>query len=93
MELFLAYTFALVLIVGLVLLARRNQQQGWRRERGVLGGMLLDTHRDTTLPYTASTDHLGDIHRLREALIAHSSSLSEPVEANTKDDLATIHRT
>jgi hypothetical protein len=94
MQLFLAYTFALVLIAGLVLLARRNQNQGWRKKRGVIGGIQLETHTDTMQPYTSQLEHLGDITRLRQALVAHSEPLSEePVEAITKEDLATIHRT
>lgn len=75
MQLSLAYLVATGLIAGLVLLARRNQKQGWRRRRGVWLEVQAEAAlRTVEAPSTAQPlQHLGDLGRLNESLVAHGA--------------------
>jgi hypothetical protein len=94
MQLSLAYIFAAGLIAGLALLARRNQRQGWRKKRGMWRGVqlgveegALEAREDAPQPY-APLEHLGDIDRLQQVLVALGEPQSELVEAVRKEDFA-----
>ena len=68
-QLFLAYLFAIGLIAGLVLLARRNREQGWVKHRGTLLDVQSAAARDAfAAPPLA---HLGDLERLNQSLVSH----------------------
>jgi hypothetical protein len=86
-QLSLAYLFAAGLISGLVLMARRNRKQGWRRRRGVW----LEDQAEAALRTIESPSgepalqHLGDLGRLNESLVAHGvPQAPEPVEKPLK---------
>ena len=68
-ELLLAYLFAIGLIAAMVLLARRNREQGWRKHRGVLLDVQSAAAREAfAAPPLA---HLGDLERLNQSLVSH----------------------
>jgi hypothetical protein len=73
MQLSFAYLVATSFIAVLVVLARRNQKQGWRRRRGVW----LEAHAEAALRTVESPaaeaplQHLGDLGRLNDSLVAH----------------------
>lgn len=79
-ELSLAYLFAAALIGGLVLLARRNQRQGWRKERRswfeVRSATAVQAFGRTEVESAPSgpLQHLADLARLQEALSAGSET-------------------
>lgn len=90
MQLSLAYLCAAALIATLVLLARRNQRQGWRRRRGVW----LEEQAETALrafesPYKDQPrSHLADLGRLHESLVAHGlPQAPEPAEKPAKSSV------
>jgi hypothetical protein len=68
-----AYLAAAGLIATLVLLARWNRKQGWRRRRGAW----LDVQAEAALRTvearsdSAPLQHLDDLGRLHQALVAH----------------------
>jgi hypothetical protein len=89
MQLSLAYVFAAGLITGLVLLARQNRKQGWRRRRGVWledqAELALLTVQST--PLAPTLQHLGDLGRLNQSLTSHGvpqapAPVEKPLKAN-----------
>jgi hypothetical protein len=82
-QLSLAYLFALGLIGGLVLLARRNQEQGWQKRRGVLLDVQSAAARDAFAARKHSPledvplTHLGDLERLHQSLVSHREPQKE----------------
>ena len=67
-QLTLAYLFAAVLMLILVLLARRNQRQGWRKQRGEF----FKVSESPALP----AEHQGDLGRLQQSLSAYGEPIS-----------------
>ena len=89
MQLSFAYLAATGLIAVLVMLARRNQKQGWRRRRGVWLEARAEAALRTVEPPSAEAplQHLGDLGRLNDSLVAHgvpqAPALAEkPLKAN-----------
>ncbi|MGA3185492.1 MAG: hypothetical protein ABSF22_00145 [Bryobacteraceae bacterium] len=89
LELVFAYSAAAALIAGMLLLALRNQKQGWRRHRGA-----WFEARETVAVAAFEAkpqpplQHLGDLVRLQQSL-AHPGQtapvevpLEVPVKAN-----------
>ncbi len=80
MELLLAYLFAAALIGGLVVLARRNQRQGWRKERRswfeVQSAAAVQAFGRTEVESAPGgpLQHLADLSRLQEALTADGAT-------------------
>lgn len=80
MELSLAYLFAAALIGGLILLARRNQRQGWRKERRSWFEVQSATavqafgRREAESAPTGPLQHLADLARLQEALTSEGAT-------------------
>lgn len=74
MQLGLAYLFAAGLIAGLFLLARRNRKRGWKRRRAFwLEDRFAAALRTVESPSAAAPlQHLGDLGRLHESLVAHA---------------------
>jgi hypothetical protein len=90
MQLSLAYLFAAGLITGLVLLARQNRKQGWRRRRGVW----LEEQAELALLTVQSSSpaptlqHLGDLGRLNQSLRLHGApQVPAPVEKPLKPNV------
>jgi len=93
MQLSFAYLLAAGLISVLLLLARRNRRQGWRRQRSfwlqVPTEAALRTV-DAGAPAQRSPDfgHLGDLGRLRESLVAHGTPVTpSPAEKPLKPNV------
>jgi hypothetical protein len=82
-QLSLAYVFAIGVIGGLVLLARRNQQQGWQKRRGVFLDVQSAAARDAFAARKHSPfedvplAHLGDLERLHQSLVSHRVSQAQ----------------
>lgn len=92
MQLGLAYLFAAALIAGLLLLARRNRKQGWRRRRAIwLKDRAEAALRTIESPSaTAPLHHLGDLGRLHESLVAHApANAPEPADKPMKSSVLT----
>jgi hypothetical protein len=86
MQLSIAYLIAAGLITGLVLLARQNRRQGWRRRRGVwLEERAEAALRTVESPSAApALQHLGDLGRLNQSLVDHDAPVpvEKPLKAN-----------
>jgi hypothetical protein len=90
-QLSLAYLFAAGLIAGLVLLARRNEEQGWHSQHGAgfevrsAAARAFEAREDPPAPQ-APLKHLGDLERLYHSLIAYGEpQRPEPAEAAKKE--------
>jgi hypothetical protein len=90
-QLSLAYLFAAGLIAGLVLLARGNEEHGWRSRHGawfevrLAAARAFEAREDPPAPQ-APLQHLGDLERLYQSLIAHGEpQRPEPAEAAKKE--------
>jgi hypothetical protein len=89
-ELSLAYALAAAVIGGLLVLARRNRQEGWRRHRETW----LEAQSSAAIAaFAAPSDsppeqpdlrHLGDLDRLHQSLVAHNEHQS-PAPVEEKD--------
>jgi hypothetical protein len=66
LELSLAYLFAAAIIAVLVVLAKRNQQQGWRKQRGQW--MNVELTAAPALETWQDPSHMGDLTRLHQSL-------------------------
>ena len=94
MQLSIAYLAAAALISTLVLLARRNRREGWRRQRGVwleararaaLGTIEAPA---AVVRHSDYQGHLDDLGRLHQALSAHGvPQAPEPVEKPLKSNV------
>jgi hypothetical protein len=90
MQLSFAYLAATGFIAVLVLLARRNQKQGWRRRRGVWLESKAEAALRTVEAPTAEgpLQHLGDLGRLNDSLVAHGvPQAPAPVEKPLKSNV------
>jgi hypothetical protein len=96
MQLSFAYLAAAGLISVLVLLGRKNRQQGWRRLRGVwLTRQAEAALRSLEAPAAAAPSpdlgdlgHLGDLGRLQESLVAHGAPVTPaPAEKPLKSNV------
>jgi hypothetical protein len=79
-ELLLAYSVAAALISVLVVMARRNRRQGWRKRRGQWVDVELSA---ATRAFEAkeTPSHMGDLGRLQQSLTAFGQSTSpEPAK-------------
>ena len=79
MQLSFAYLLAAALICVLLLLARRNRRQGWRRQRGVWLQVQAEAALRTVETPSAAAPafgHLGDLGRLHQALVAQGAPQS-----------------
>ncbi len=79
-ELLLAYSVAAALISVLVVMAKRNRRQGWRKQRGQWVDVELSA---ATRAFEAkeTPSHMGDLGRLQQSLTAFGQSTSpEPVK-------------
>jgi hypothetical protein len=78
MQLSLAYLFAAGLIAGLVLVARGNEEQGWRSRRGAwfevraaaAAARAFEAREDPPAPQ-APLQHLDDLERLAQSAKAN----------------------
>lgn len=88
-----AYVAAAGLIATLLLLARRNRRQGWRRQRGVWLQVQVEAAlRTVQAPAeeaqpSGDLGHLGDLGRLQESLVAHGTPVTpapgeKPLKSN-----------
>lgn len=88
-----AYVAAAGLIATLLLLARRNRRQGWRRQRGVWLQVQAEAAlRTVEAPAEEAQPlgdlgHLGDLGRLQESLVAHGAPVTpargeKPLKSN-----------
>jgi hypothetical protein len=89
-DLSLAYIVAAGTVGSLILLAKRNQKQGWRKQRiswnqpqilAAQRAFATSVNRPPARPLTpvmsdVSLQHLGDLSRLREALTANGEPTS-----------------
>jgi hypothetical protein len=75
-----AYLFAGAVIGLLLYFARRNQQQGWRKQRvswySSRANASVDAFKSRGEPEVEHEQlhHLGDLARLRQSLVAHGKS-------------------
>ena len=82
-QLSVAYLFAIGLIGGLLLLARRNQEQGWQKRRGVFFDVESAAAREAFAARKHSPledvplGHLGDLERLHQSLVSHPVSQAQ----------------
>lgn len=82
-QLSLSYLFAIFLIGGLVLLARRNREQGWQKLRGVFLDVQSAAAREAFAARKHSPledvplGHLGDLERLHQSLVSHPASQAQ----------------
>lgn len=89
MELSLAYLFAAVLIGGLIGLARRNQRQGWRRDRSSTFehqsslALQLFYARQEVPASNGPLQHLSDLARLQRALAEDGQAVSPSKQEET----------
>jgi hypothetical protein len=89
-ELSFAYLSAAGLIAGLVLLARRNQQQGWHKHRAqwleVQSNAAVRAFVAKPLPPDETLQHLADLDRLRQSLVAHNQPAPAEVPHTDKQE-------
>jgi hypothetical protein len=90
----LAYLAAVALIGALVFLAKRNQKQGWRRQRiSWVEAQSNAAARAFTVPdkqimSDQPLQHLGDLNRLRESLTVHGEPQAPQKETIKSNVLA-----
>jgi hypothetical protein len=88
----IAYMAAAVIISSLTYLAKRNQKQGWRKQRiswqEVQNIAAERAFASAPIPQAQPLEHYGDLSRLQGALIANGTptrpevSKAEPVKKN-----------
>ena len=89
MELSLAYVFAAVLIGGLIGLAKRNHQQGWRKDRSSTferqsSAALEVFYARQEIPVSnGPLQHLSDLARLQQALTADGEAVKPSKQEET----------
>lgn len=89
-ELAFAYLFAAGLIGGLVLLASRNQRQGWRKQRpqwlAVQANAAAKAFEAKPHAPDDTLQHLADLDRLRQSLVAHNQPAPAEVPRTDKQE-------
>jgi hypothetical protein len=77
-ELSLAYLAAAVLIGGVFLLARRNQKQGWHKQRRVWGqAQSTEAIASFEVGIDPAVEHFSDLARLQQSLAAESEAVQK----------------
>jgi len=78
LELSVAYLTAATLIGGLFFLARRNQKQGWRKQRGAWGEVpSIEAPAVVETRFQSPLEHFSDLKRLQHALAMEKQVVQE----------------
>ncbi len=72
MQMTVAYLFAMIMIVGLFVLAKRNQKQGWKKHRHTFEAS------EQEIP---PVEHFSDLMRLNRSLSAYGQAVQPAMSA------------